>query len=353
VYAFRSERNSWENEDDLTKLCVSCGKGLHDSDRFCDRCGEAQPTRPPQPESYRRPAESVPKTEMDFRRASLVARIGDLEAKLSESVPRQEVDKLHVRLRQLESLLAESVPRREAKSEADSLRANVAHLQDRLAGSVPKAELEAKVNELATARKTIEDLGGQLSSSSARIVELQSKLSDSVPRTELETIKNQLESNIVDLESKLAVMIPSSEAQELRTGTSVASRPAKTSSQRAGPSKCPLCKYKNRPDAIYCASCGHNLEDEEGGLKLVAKPSAEHSSSVTATKTAQIGGLSKLKSLLGSGFESQKKTTSHAPSARSEDMLETELTKLKSLYESGALTETEYQREKKKLLSDL
>jgi hypothetical protein len=33
-------------------------------------------------------------------------------------------------------------------------------------------------------------------------------------------------------------------------------------------------------------------------------------------------------------------------------MLEAELTKLKSLYESRALTETEYER-KKKLLSDL
>ena len=102
----------------MTKLCRSYGEELLDSSIFCDRCGAAQPTRSPQPESHPMLAESVPKTEMDFRRASLVARISDLEAKLSESVPRQEADKLHVRLRQLESLLAESVPRREAKAKA-------------------------------------------------------------------------------------------------------------------------------------------------------------------------------------------------------------------------------------------
>ena len=336
----------------MTKLCGSCGKRLLDPDRFCDRCGAAQPTRSPQPESHRKPAESVPRTELDSLRASLVAKIGDLEAKLSESVPRQETDKLHVRLRQLESLLAESVPRREAKAEADSLRVKVAQLQDRLAELVPKAELEAKVNELATANKAIEDLKGQLSRSSAKIEELQSKLSDSVPRKELETVKSQLESKIVELEAKLAVSIPRSKAEELRSGTPVASRSPQALAQRAGSPKCPLCKYKNRPDAIYCASCGHKLEDETGQVKLNAKSSIEQSSPVTTSKTAHLRGLSKLKSLLGSGFQPQKNTTSHTPNVQSGDMLEAELTKLKSLYESGALTETEYER-KKKLLSDL
>jgi hypothetical protein len=214
---------------------------------------------------------------------------------------------------------------------------------------VPKAELEAKVNELAIARKTIEDLGGQLSRSSAKVEELQSKLSDSVPRTELETIKSQLESNIVDLQAKLAVAIPRSEARELGSRISAASRPAQTSPQKAGPSKCPLCKYKNRSDAIYCGSCGHKLEDEKGGLKLVA----EHSPSVTATKTTHLRGSSRLKALIWSGFKSQKNLVSNTPSVQSGDLLETQLTKLKSLYESGALTETEYQREKKKLLGEL
>jgi predicted RNase H-like nuclease (RuvC/YqgF family) len=241
----------------LTKLCGSCGKELHDYERFCDRCGAVQPPRSRQP--YRKPADSVPTTELESLRARLETKIGNLEARLSQSVPRQEIDRLHVRLRQLESLLAQSVPRREAKAEADSLRANVAELQDRLAGSVPKAILEAKVNELESAGKTIEDLREQLSRSSTKIDELQNKLSDSVPRSELETVKTQLESNIVDLKAKLTFSAPRSETEGLTTGTPVTSRPSQTSARKAGPSKCPVCKYRNRPGAIYCASCGHKL----------------------------------------------------------------------------------------------
>jgi hypothetical protein len=281
-----------------------------------------------------------------------VAKIDDLEAKLVESVPRQEVDTLHVKLRQLESLLAASIPRRETKAEADSLRAKIAQLQDRLAGSVPKAELEAKVNEIEIATKTIEDLGWKLLRSSATVEDLQSRLSDSVPRIELEATTRELESKIVDLEARLAFPIPESEAEELGTGSPVASRPAQTSPHKAGASKCPFCKYRNRPDAIYCASCGHKLEDEEARLKLIAQSPIDHSSPATTTETAHLGGFSRLKSLLGLGFESRKKIVSHTPSAESRDMPETRLTKLKSPYESGASTETEYQRDKKKFLSD-
>jgi hypothetical protein len=309
--------------------------------------------RYPQPESYLQPDEPVPETELESLRANLMAKIGDLEAKLAESVPRQEVDTLHVKLRHSESLLAVSILRREAKAEADSLRAKIAQLQDGLAASVPKAELEAKVNELEIARKTIEDLGWKLLRSSATVEELQSKLSESVPRIELEAIKRQLESRIVDLEANLAFSIPGREAEELVTGAPVASRPAQTSPHKASASKCPFCNYKNRPDAICCASCGHKLEDEKEGLKFNEQSQIEHSSPVTTTKTAHIGGLSKLKSLLRSGSKSQKNITSHTPSAQSENRLETELMKLKSLYESGALTEAKYQREKKKLLSNL
>jgi hypothetical protein len=288
----------------LTKLCGSCGEELLDSDRFCNRCGAAQPTRPPQRESYRQPTESVPKTELESLRASLVAKIGNLEAKLSESVPRQEVDTLHVKLRQLESLLAASIPRREAKAEADSLRARIALLQDNLAELVPKAELEDKVNELATANKAIEDLRGQLSQSSAKIDELQGKLSNSIPKTELETIKGELESRVVGLEAKLAASIPGSEARELRAETSVASRSPEALAQRAGSPKCPLCNFKNRPDAIYCASCGHKLEDEEATLKLIVESPIEQPSPATTTKIARLGALSKLKSLLRSVYKS-------------------------------------------------
>jgi O-antigen/teichoic acid export membrane protein len=201
----------------------------------------------------------------------LRAKIVDLEAKLAESVPRQEADRLHVRLRQLETLLAESIPRREAKAEADSLRTNVAQLRDRLAGSVPEAELEAKADELDIARKTIEDLKEQLSRSSAKIEELQSRLTDSVPRSELEAIRSQLESNIMDLKAKLTVSIPRSEAEELRTTTLAASRSAQTSTQKARP-KCFFCKHRNCSDAIYCTHCGHKLEDKKGTAESNSRP---------------------------------------------------------------------------------
>jgi DNA repair exonuclease SbcCD ATPase subunit len=241
----------------LTKPCGSCGKGLHDFARFCDRCGAIQPSESSQP--YRAPAEPVPTIELESLRASLERKIWDLEARLSESVPRQEVDRLHVRLRLLESLLAESVPIREAKAQANSLNASLAELQERLAESVPKAELESKVNELESARKTIEDLRGQLSQSSTKIEELQSKLFESVPRSELETMKSQLESDIVDLKARLAASFPKSEAEELTTGTQLTAGPGQTSTRKAVPEKCPVCKYRNRPDAVYCASCGHKL----------------------------------------------------------------------------------------------
>jgi len=214
--AFHSERSVQGNRDDLTKLCGSCGEELLDSDRFCNRCGAAQPTRPPQRESYRQPTESVPKTELESLRASLVA----------------------------------------------------------------------------------------LTQCSAKIDELQGKLSNSIPKTELETIKGELESKVVDLEAKLAASIPGSEARELRAETSVVSRSPEALAQRAGSPKCPLCKFKNRPDAIYCASCGHKLEDEEATLKLVAESPIEQPSPATTTKTARLGALSKLKSLLRSVFKS-------------------------------------------------
>jgi hypothetical protein len=292
----------WGNEDDLTRLCGSCGKWLHDSDRFCDRCGAVLSTGSSQP--YQGPAESAPETKSDSPRASLVEKIGELEAKLSESVPRQEIDRLHVRLRQVESLLAESVPIREAKAEADSLRASVAELKDRLARSVTKAELETKVNELESTRKTIEDLREQLSRSSAKIEELQNKLSDSVPRSEVETIKSTLESDVADLRAKLAVSIPRSEVEEVRTTARLTPRSFQIS-QKPGRTKCPLCKYKNRPDAIYCASCGHKLEDEEKESNS-SESEVERSSREAMAKTAPVGGLSKLRSLLWSRLESQK-----------------------------------------------
>ena len=429
----------------MTKRCRSCGQGLLDSDRFCDRCGAVQPTRSLQPKAYRRLAESVPKTEVEFLKATLETRIGVLEAKLAESIPKKEADTLYVRLRKLESLLAESVPRREAeaasvklqgeveqlkeklalslpkvevqaakaelldeitkledklaesvprgeaerlrveieelekklavsKSDADSLHAEVAQLQDRLAQSVPRAESEANLNELEAkvsaerreieaARETTEDLEGQFSQSSASIDALQGKLSDSVPRTELETARGELESKIVDLRTKLGVSVPGSDADKLRTAAPVTSTPAQTFPQQAGPRKsCPMCKYRNHVDAIFCASCGHMLgsnngEDKKVLMKLIAHPPIEQPLTVTSMTTgpsiADLGRLSKLKSLLGSRFKHQNNVAPSSSRVQSGDTLEAQLTTLKSQYDSGALKEAEYNEEKRKLLSQV
>jgi DNA repair photolyase len=146
--------------------------------------------------------------EVDAARAELQDKMTKLEAKLAESVPRGEAERLSAEIEELQKNLAGS------KSEAESLRADVAQLQDRLAESIPKAESEAKVNELETklsgarrdpevARTTIQDLEEKLSQSSAKIGEVQGTLSNSVPPAELETIKSELQSKIADLEGKL------------------------------------------------------------------------------------------------------------------------------------------------------
>lgn len=423
----------------MAKFCDSCGQGLLDSDRFCQRCGTAQPTRPPRPEADRKLAESVPKPELE-------AKIGDLQTRLAGSVPKEEADTLRARLRELESILAVSIPSREAKAEletatrklreeieqlkeklaaphprvkaqaellskiakleaklaesvprgeverlhaeiaelekklaaskfeGDSLRMKVEQLQDRLTESVSKAESEARVNELEAklsverretevARKTIEDLQGQLSESSAKIDELQGKLSDSLPRTELETTKTELESKIVNLEAKLALSVPKNEVDELRSGVSVASRPAQTLPENDGPSKsCPICEHGNRVDAIFCASCGHLLDsqigkDKKGEMRPIAQSPIEQPSTVTPVTTGSsktdLGRLSKLKSMVGSRFKPKKNLIPRPSGVQSGDMLEARLTKLKSLYDSGALTEAEYNQQKTKLLGEI
>jgi DNA repair exonuclease SbcCD ATPase subunit len=304
-------------------------------------------------------AASLPKVEANAAKAELIDKVSKLEAKLAESIPRGEAQRLRAEIEELEKKLATS------KSEGESLRAKVAQFQDTLTMSVPKADSEAKVNELEAklsverreievARKTIRDLQEQLSQSSARIDELQGKLSDSIPRTEVETTKRELETKIVGLEAKLAPLVAKSEVDELRTGVPVALRPAEIF-----PKSCPMCKYRNRPDAIFCAGCGHMFvsRDEKEGTKLIARSPTEQPSIVTpmmtGPSTAELGRLSKLKSKLGSGFKSQKKVISHPPSIQSGDMLEARLTKLKSLHDSGALTEGEYEQEKRKLLGEV
>jgi hypothetical protein len=99
-----------------------------------------------------------------------------------------------------------------------------------------------------------------------------------------------------------------------------------------------------------------NGRQEKDGMKLAAQSQIEQPPTTASIRpgppTADLGRFSKLKSMLGSGLKSQKPIP--CPSGvQSGDMLEAQLTKLKSLYDSGALTETEYQQEKRKLLSEL
>lgn len=93
-------------------------------------------------------------------------RVRELEAKLAESIPRAEAERLSAEIEELQKKLEAS------KSEADSLRADVSRLQYRLAESIPKAESEAKVNELETklsaARRDLEVANSTIELDAAR-----------------------------------------------------------------------------------------------------------------------------------------------------------------------------------------
>lgn len=91
-------------------------------------------------------AQSVLKTELESRKATLQVQIGDLEASLARSVPKEEDDTLRVRSRE-ELKLAGSIPRREAEAEPDTagskLRGEIEQLKEKLAASLPKVEVQA------------------------------------------------------------------------------------------------------------------------------------------------------------------------------------------------------------------
>jgi uncharacterized coiled-coil protein SlyX len=86
-------------------------------------------------------------------------RVKNLESKLSESVPKTDLEALKGRLEgkvsELQAELARSVP----KSDADALRARIGELQGRLSESVPKGQLEEasrRVGELETSNRALE-----------------------------------------------------------------------------------------------------------------------------------------------------------------------------------------------------
>jgi len=164
----------------LTKFCDSCGQELLDSDRFCQRCGTTQPTRPLRPEAYRRVTEPVPKTELE-------AKIGDLEARLAGSVPKEEAGTLRARLKELESIVAVSIPRREAETELETatrkLRGEIEQLKEKLAAPLPRVKVQTAKAELLD-----------------KVRKLEARLAESVPRGEAE----RLDAEIGGLEKKLA-----------------------------------------------------------------------------------------------------------------------------------------------------
>jgi len=106
----------------------------------------------------------------------LKTRVRNLESKLSESVPKQDLEALkgglEGKISELQARLAESVP----KSDADSLNARIGELEGQLAESVPRLQLEEasrKVDELKTTKKALEAGNEELES---QVTELRSRL---------------------------------------------------------------------------------------------------------------------------------------------------------------------------------
>ena len=124
---------------------------------------------------------SVPRTELETIRGELQSKIVDLEGKLAASVPKSEADALAEKANRLEAVLTET------REKLNSAEAKGRDLELKLTESVPKADAEAKSRELTD-----------------RIRELESKLSESVPRIELDAAKAQAESTIRELQGKLS-----------------------------------------------------------------------------------------------------------------------------------------------------
>lgn len=127
----------------------------------------------------RRAAKSKSKSEREPPQLKrLKTRVRNLESKLSNSVPKQDLEALkrsmEGKIAELQAVLARSVP----KSDADSLNARIGELEGQLAESVPKMQLEEvrrKVEELETRNQTLEVGNGGLES---QVKELGSRLQD-------------------------------------------------------------------------------------------------------------------------------------------------------------------------------
>ena len=62
-------------------------------------------------------SESLPKTELDAIRRNLEAKIGGLEAKLAQSVPKVDAEILAAKVKELESRLGVSILKEEAEAQ--------------------------------------------------------------------------------------------------------------------------------------------------------------------------------------------------------------------------------------------
>ena len=108
----------------------------------------------------------------------LKTRVRNLESKLSESVPKRDLEAMKGRLEGQVSTLRARLEGSVPKSEADSLRAHVGELEGLLAESVPRPQLEEasrKVDELETLKRALE--AGKLELDS-KVGELKSRIQD-------------------------------------------------------------------------------------------------------------------------------------------------------------------------------
>lgn len=133
----------------------------------------------------------------------LKTRVKNLELKLSESVPKQDMEalggKLEGKISELQGELANSVP----KSDADSLSARIRELEGVLAESVPKPDLEeanTKVGELEAIKKSLEAGKEELES---QVRELQSTV-QRLERTESSQTKEigMLKGRVADTDAR-------------------------------------------------------------------------------------------------------------------------------------------------------
>jgi len=192
-------------------FCYGCGRHLPTDAKFCDACGGAL-------------------------KATLEAKIADLEARLAQCVPKSEAEAFRARVTELESELNESIPKVDAEAKIRQLeetqidlRADMKKLEEKLAQSVPKIEAD----NLKT-----------------RIQELEARLSESVPKVESESKIREAEAKIQELEAKLESKLAEYAVPAATIQTSVQGK------------ICSSCGFRNPFYAEnFCVKCGRRLEE--------------------------------------------------------------------------------------------